>query len=236
MPARARRLAATTDRDGCRTADRGGRDGASQDGHGPADDQHPDQERDDAAPAAALPARLRGVVEHRRCVPPRAFAAQMASPDSEVFIVPATGSLPGHAYRRKRSARPWAAPPEGRHPTCSLTADDDLTLLAARLKLGLPLQGFDGRDIPLRAASGECLAPIDAAEALLLVGGQPAALRRGRGLYRDRRRTRGRHRGGRLRGRRATGRRRGAGHRGPGERRRSRVGPGHAARTRARAT
>ena len=49
-----------------------------------------------------------------------------------------------------------------------LTADDDLTLLAARLKLGLPLQGFDGRDIPLRRPSGECLAPIDAAEALLL--------------------------------------------------------------------
>ena len=50
----------------------------------------------------------------------------------------------------------------------SLTAaDDDLTLLAARLKLGLPLQGFDGRDIPLRRASGECLAPIDAADALL---------------------------------------------------------------------
>ena len=51
----------------------------------------------------------------------------------------------------------------------SLTAaDDDLTLLAARLKLGLPLQGFDGREIPLRGASGECLGPINAAEALLL--------------------------------------------------------------------
>ena len=45
------------------------------------------------------------------------------------------------------------------------TADDDLNLLAARLKLGLPLQGFDGRDIPLRRPSGECLAPIEAAEA-----------------------------------------------------------------------
>jgi hypothetical protein len=49
-----------------------------------------------------------------------------------------------------------------------LTADDDLTLLASRLKLGLPLQGFDGRDIPLRRPTGECVDPIDAAESLLL--------------------------------------------------------------------
>jgi hypothetical protein len=47
------------------------------------------------------------------------------------------------------------------------TAVDDLSLLAARLKLGLPLRGFDGREIPLRSESGTCLGPIDAANALL---------------------------------------------------------------------
>jgi len=50
------------------------------------------------------------------------------------------------------------------------TADHDITLLAARLKLGLPLRGFDGREIPLRSDSGECLGPIDAAYALLQSG------------------------------------------------------------------
>jgi len=45
--------------------------------------------------------------------------------------------------------------------------EDDIALLAARLKLGLPLRGFDGRDIPLRSVEGECLGPIDAAHALL---------------------------------------------------------------------
>jgi hypothetical protein len=50
------------------------------------------------------------------------------------------------------------------------TADHDLSLLAARLKLGLPLRGFDGREIPLRSDSGECLGPIDAAHALLESG------------------------------------------------------------------
>lgn len=46
-------------------------------------------------------------------------------------------------------------------------ADDDLSLLASRLKLGLPLRGFDGREIPLRSVSGACLGPIEAAQALL---------------------------------------------------------------------
>lgn len=50
------------------------------------------------------------------------------------------------------------------------TADHDITLLAARLKLGLPLRGFDGREIPLRSDSGECLGPLDAAHALLKSG------------------------------------------------------------------
>jgi len=50
------------------------------------------------------------------------------------------------------------------------TADDDLTLLAARLKLGLPLRGFDGREIPLRCPSGESLSPIEAGQALLRSG------------------------------------------------------------------
>jgi hypothetical protein len=48
--------------------------------------------------------------------------------------------------------------------------DDDLSLLAARLKLGLPLRGFDGREIPLRSDAGECLGPIDAAHLLLRSG------------------------------------------------------------------
>jgi len=48
--------------------------------------------------------------------------------------------------------------------------DDDLSLLAARLKLGLPLRGFDGRDIPLRSVQGECMGPIDAAQSLLRSG------------------------------------------------------------------
>jgi len=51
-------------------------------------------------------------------------------------------------------------------------ADDDLSLLAARFKLGLPLRGFDGREIPLRGDSGECLGPIAAAQALLDSGAQ----------------------------------------------------------------
>lgn len=51
-----------------------------------------------------------------------------------------------------------------------LAADDDLSLLAARLKLGLPLRGFDGRDIPLRGNAGDCLGPIEAAHALLRSG------------------------------------------------------------------
>jgi len=50
------------------------------------------------------------------------------------------------------------------------TADHDIDLLAARLKLGLPLRGFDGREIPLRSDSGECLGPLDAAHALLQSG------------------------------------------------------------------
>jgi hypothetical protein len=48
-----------------------------------------------------------------------------------------------------------------------LTAEDDVPLLAARLRLGLPLRGFDGREIPLRGDAGACLAPIDAAHELL---------------------------------------------------------------------
>ena len=49
-------------------------------------------------------------------------------------------------------------------------ATDDLPLLAERLRLGLPLRGFDGREIPLRTAAGECLDATDAAHALLLSG------------------------------------------------------------------
>ena len=47
---------------------------------------------------------------------------------------------------------------------------DDLPLLAERLRLGLPLRGFDGREIPLRTAEGESLAATEAAHLLLLSG------------------------------------------------------------------
>ena len=49
-------------------------------------------------------------------------------------------------------------------------ANEDLQLLAERLRLGLPLRGFDGREIPLRTATGECLGAVEAANALLLSG------------------------------------------------------------------
>jgi hypothetical protein len=44
---------------------------------------------------------------------------------------------------------------------------DDHVLMEARLQLGLPLQGFDGRDIPLRYASGKSVRPVEAALMLL---------------------------------------------------------------------
>ena len=47
---------------------------------------------------------------------------------------------------------------------------DDLTLITDRLRLGLPLRGFDGRDIPLYDSDGSELDPIDAAHVLLLSG------------------------------------------------------------------
>jgi hypothetical protein len=46
----------------------------------------------------------------------------------------------------------------------------DLPLIAERLRLGLPLRGFDGRDIPLRDGTGELLGATEAAHALLLSG------------------------------------------------------------------
>ena len=49
-------------------------------------------------------------------------------------------------------------------------ATDDLPLLAERLRLGLPLRGFDGREIPLRNAHGADLGATEAAHALLLSG------------------------------------------------------------------
>jgi hypothetical protein len=51
------------------------------------------------------------------------------------------------------------------HPDTS-----DLPLIAERLRLGLPLRGFDGRDIPLRDNDGELLGATEAAHALLLSG------------------------------------------------------------------
>jgi len=49
-------------------------------------------------------------------------------------------------------------------------ADDDLNLLAERLRLGVPLTGLDGRSIPLRDCFGQPIAPIDAARELLESG------------------------------------------------------------------
>jgi hypothetical protein len=49
-------------------------------------------------------------------------------------------------------------------------APDDLPLLAERLRLGLPLRGFDGRDIPLRTSEGANLCATEAAHALLRSG------------------------------------------------------------------
>jgi len=49
-------------------------------------------------------------------------------------------------------------------------ASDDLPLIAERLRLGLPLRGFDGREIPLRDADDVPLGAIDAAHQLLLSG------------------------------------------------------------------
>ncbi len=57
--------------------------------------------------------------------------------------------------------------PDADHPT-DLT--DDLPLIAERLRLGLPLRGFDGREIPLRTPAGECLGATEAAHLLLLSG------------------------------------------------------------------
>jgi hypothetical protein len=51
------------------------------------------------------------------------------------------------------------------HPDTS-----DLPLIAERLRLGLPLRGFDGRDIPLRDTHGDLLGATEAAQALLLSG------------------------------------------------------------------
>ena len=47
-------------------------------------------------------------------------------------------------------------------------APDDLSLLAERLRLGLPLRGFDGRDIPIHDPDGSILGATEAAHALLL--------------------------------------------------------------------
>jgi hypothetical protein len=47
---------------------------------------------------------------------------------------------------------------------------DDLPLIAERLRLGLPLRGFDGREIPLRTPAGDCVGTIEAAHLLLLSG------------------------------------------------------------------
>jgi hypothetical protein len=49
-------------------------------------------------------------------------------------------------------------------------ASDDLTLIAERLRLGLPLRGFDGREIPLRDPDGDLVGATEAAHELLLSG------------------------------------------------------------------
>jgi hypothetical protein len=56
------------------------------------------------------------------------------------------------------------------HAPVPQAAADDLHLLAERLRLGVPLTGFDGRAIPLRDPFGQPVAPIDAARELLESG------------------------------------------------------------------
>jgi DNA-binding transcriptional regulator YdaS (Cro superfamily) len=53
-------------------------------------------------------------------------------------------------------------------PAASPVPSNDLQLIAERLRLGLPLRGFDGREIPLRDTDGELLGATEAAHALLL--------------------------------------------------------------------
>jgi hypothetical protein len=62
------------------------------------------------------------------------------------------------------------APPEGSRSMSEHTASNDLSLIAERLRLGLPLRGFDGREIPLRTTDGKALAATEAAHTLLLSG------------------------------------------------------------------
>ena len=94
---------------------------------------------------------------------------------SELFIVPDAASLP--ALATVRTSAPLRAPnhPKERRPVHH-DAHDDLHLLADRLRLGVPLHGFDGREIPLRDAFG---APVAAAP------GGPRAARLGRRLLLD---------------------------------------------------
>src|SRR3954469_6136343 len=67
----------------------------------------------------------------------------------------------------RRTAAPMLADAPAHHP---LDSTDDLPLIAERLRLGLPLRGFDGREIPLRAPDGTCLSATEAAHRLLLSG------------------------------------------------------------------
>ena len=47
---------------------------------------------------------------------------------------------------------------------------DDVPLLYERLRLGLPMRGFDGREIPLRDGAGDRLSAVEAAQSLLRSG------------------------------------------------------------------
>ena len=87
----------------------------------------------------------------------------------EFFIVPRIASLPERPMVEDDRLDLWAAPPEGRRKMLP-DETDDLPLLAERLRLGLPLHGFDGREIPLRNCAGANLDAMEAAHALLLSG------------------------------------------------------------------
>ncbi len=104
------------------------------------------------------------------------------------------------------------------------TAPDDLPLLAERLRLGLPLRGFDGREIPLRTCEGQDLGATEAAHALLLSGASllPADYAEAFVLQALARAALGRSRG--VPGRRDGERHRRQGHRGPRQRGGSRLG------------
>ena len=139
---------------------------------------------DAAVPVASDPGRGGGPGRPSRAHPPAPGPQRVAGSAGRAGLVACDGGRPDsiassssfrppHRYRGHlcssgsaccRPRRPKERRPM--HPD----APDDLPLLAERLRLGLPLRGFDGREIPLRNAKGADLGATEAAHALLLSG------------------------------------------------------------------